>query len=173
MLGAIHLYYGEGKGKTTAALGLALRMAGAGKSVWFCQFLKDGQSSEMALLATLPRVTIDYNPQHHGFFRSLNQQQRAATIAANTRLLRRGIRAAQQELDLLVLDEALSACRHQAIAETELLAFLRNKPPALEVVLTGRQPSAALLAVADYITEMKKIKHPYDQGVAARLGVEY
>ena len=78
-----------------------------------------------------------------------------------------------KNMDLLVLDEVISACNHGAVPEEALLEFLQNKPEHLEVVLTGRNPSEALLAQADYVTEMKKIKHPFDHGVLARKGIEY
>ena len=75
--------------------------------------------------------------------------------------------------DLLVLDEAISSCNHKMISEERLLDFLENKPKELEVVLTGRNPSEKLLSMADYVTEMNKIKHPYDKGTPARKGIEF
>ena len=75
--------------------------------------------------------------------------------------------------NLLVLDEIISACNHGAVPEDAVLDFLKNKSENLEVVLTGRNPSAALLVQADYVTEMKKVKHPFDRGVLARKGIEY
>ena len=81
--------------------------------------------------------------------------------------------AKSKEYDLLVLDEAMSACTTGMIQEERLLELLREKPDALEVVMTGRNPSQALMDQADYVTEMRKIKHPFDQGVPARLGVEF
>ena len=75
--------------------------------------------------------------------------------------------------DLLVLDEAISSCNHKMISEERLLDFLENKPKELEVVLTGRSPSERLLSMADYVTEMNKIKHPYDKGTPARKGIEF
>ena len=81
--------------------------------------------------------------------------------------------AAAAEADLLILDEIVSACNRGVVPETLVTDFLRNKPLGLEVVLTGRNPSPALTELADYITEMRKLRHPYDRGVAARKGVEY
>ena len=80
---------------------------------------------------------------------------------------------ARDGIDVMVLDEAVSACNYQMISESALLDFLRTKPEELEVVLTGRDPSAALLDTADYVTEMVKRKHPYDHGVQARRGIEF
>ena len=77
------------------------------------------------------------------------------------------------DADLLVLDEAISSCNHKMISEERLLDFFENKPKELEVVLTGRNPSERLLSMADYVTEMNKIKHPYDKGTPARKGIEF
>ena len=84
-----------------------------------------------------------------------------------------GGEAAREGAELLVLDEAVSACNHGVIPEAELLDFLRHKPEGLEVAVTGRNPSEALMAEADYITEMVKRRHPFDRGIAARRGVEF
>ena len=153
MRGFAHLYCGDGKGKTTAAVGLSVRASGAGKSVLFTQFLKDGSSSELYVLRALPNVKVLCCERNFGFFRSL--QKSADGVA------------------LLVLDEAVAACNHGLIEEAWLLDFLHHKPEDLEVVLTGREPSQRLLDAADYVTEMKKRAHPFDKGVSARLGIEF
>ena len=172
-MGLIHLYCGDGKGKTTASVGLTVRCAGAGGRVIFTQFFKDGTSSELKVLKTVPGVQVLVCPRQYGFFRRMNEEQKAAARADFTALLRSAISAAREGAELLVLDEAVSACRHGVIPEAELLDFLRHKPAELEVVLTGRNPSEALMAQADYITEMVKRRHPFDQGIAARKGIEY
>ncbi len=102
----------------------------------------------------------------------MDEAERAAAREDYEALLQAAL-ARAAELDLLILDEAVSACNHQLIAEEELLGFLRHKPAELELVLTGRKPSAALLEPADYVTEMRKIKHPFDRGVKARKGIEF
>ncbi len=172
-MGLIHLYCGDGKGKTTASVGLTVRCAGAGGRVIFTQFFKDGTSSELKVLKTVPGVQVLVCPRQYGFFRRMNEEQKAAAREDFTALLRTAISAAREGAELLVLDEAVSACRHGVIPEEELLDFLRHKPAELEVVLTGRNPSEALMAQADYITEMVKRRHPFDQGIAARKGIEY
>ena len=164
MQGLIHLYFGDGKGKTTAAVGLSVRAAGAGKRVLFAQFLKDGSSSELNILRTLPNVEVACCEQNFGFFRSMDEQTKAAARLTYSALL---------ENVMLVLDEAVAACNHGLIEETALLDFLRRRPETLEVVLTGRDPSQHLLDAADYVTEMRKRKHPFDRGIAARRGVEF
>ncbi len=168
----IHLYCGEGKGKTTAAMGLALRMAGAGKQVLIGQFFKNGSSSEIRALGSVPGVEICHCVTVPGLYSRLTEQQRQqARLDYTAYLLELLQRAAGK--DLLVLDEAVSACRHGTIPEQTLLAFLDARGEKMEIVLTGREPSEALQARADYITEMRKCRHPFDRGVRARKGVEF
>ena len=151
--GLIHIYCGEGKGKTTAAVGLAVRHAGFGGKVVLAQFLKDGTSSECRALSKLENVTmLAANP--------------GRTFAAATGF------AVREGATLLVLDEVCAAVSCGFLPESEVLAFLDGKPDDLEVVLTGRNPSEALQARADYITEMVKRRHPFDKGIGARKGIE-
>ena len=171
MAGLIHLYCGDGKGKTTAAVGLAVRACGAGKQVIFTQFFKDGSSSEVESLKLLGIRTI-HAQTVKGFYRAMNDQQRQQARQDYTALFRQ-VTDAAKDAGLLILDEIVSACNRGVVPEGLVVDFLQNKPSALEVVLTGRDPSPALVELADYITEMRKLRHPYDRGVAARKGVEY
>lgn len=172
MAGLIHLYCGDGKGKTTAAVGLAVRASGAGKQVIFTQFFKDGTSSEVQVLAALPGVRTMHTQTVRGFYRSMTPEQRAKAREDYTALFR-AVTAAARDADLLILDEIVSACNRGVVPETLVTDFLRNKPHRLEVVMTGRRPSSALTEQSDYITEMRKLRHPYDRGVAAREGIEF
>ena len=172
-MGLIHLYCGDGKGKTTASIGLAVRCAGAGGRVIFTQFFKDGSSSELRILESLPGVRVLICPRKYGFFKRMSEEQKAAAREDFTALLRDALSAAREGAELLVLDEAVSACGHGVISEERLLAFLRDKPSELEVVLTGREPSEGLYTAADYITKMEKLRHPFDVGIPARLGIEF
>lgn len=172
MSGLIHIYCGDGKGKTTAAMGLALRAAGSGKKVLLLQFFKDGKSSEFSALSHVPGIEIILQPRTFGFSWTLSEAEKAEAKAYYSDLLEDAFRRGG-DFDLLVLDEAMSACSTGMIGETRLLALLGEKPEGLEVVLTGRDPSQTLLDAADYVTEMKKIKHPYERGIAARKGIEY
>ena len=173
MQGLIHLYFGDGKGKTTAAVGLSVRAAGAGKRVLFAQFLKDGSSSELNVLRALQNVEVACCTQNFGFFKSMDGQTKAAARLAYTALLEETLQKSADGVALLVLDEAVAACNHGLIEEARLLDFLHHKPEDLEVVLTGRDPSQRLLDAADYATEMRKCKHPFERGIAARRGVEF
>ena len=170
--GLIHIYCGDGKGKTTAAMGLSVRAAGCGRKVVFAQFFKDGHSGECCVLEKLPNITFLRPEKTFGFFWTLSEAEKAEARAFYTAHLQRALDLAK-DADLLVLDEAMSACAHGMIDEEALLAFLRTKPEGLEVVLTGRDPSPAMQDAADYVTEMKKIKHPFDRGIPARKGVEF
>lgn len=172
MASLIHLYCGDGKGKTTAAVGLAVRASGAGKQVVFTQFFKDGSSSEIGVLSALPGVRTMHAQTVKGFYHAMTPEQRAKAREDYTALFRQ-VTAAAAEADLLILDEIVSACNRGVVPETLVTDFLRNKPSGLEVVLTGRKPSPALMELADYITEMRKLRHPFDRGVAARKGIEF
>ena len=172
MPGLIHVYCGDGKGKTTAAIGLAVRAAGAGKKVVFTQFFKDGSSSEIKVLQGVENIQILHCNTVRGFWKRMTDAQKARASVDYTQLLSDVARLAM-DADLLVLDEIVSACNHGTIAEVAVTDFLRSKPEKLEVVLTGRDPSECLLRLADYVTQMQKIKHPYDRGIAARKGIEF
>lgn len=172
MAGRIHIYCGDGKGKTTAAIGLAVRTAGAGKKVVFTQFFKDGSSSEIKVLQGVENIQVMHSNTVRGFWKQMTDTQKATVSADYTRFFGE-ITQSVKNTDLLVLDEIISACNHGAVAETALTEFLCSKPKTLEVVLTGRNPSDDLMSLADYVTQMQKIKHPYDCGITARKGIEF
>ena len=172
MSGLIHIYCGDGKGKTTAAMGLAVRCAGSGRKVLILQFLKDGKSSEFASLAHVPGIEVIPQTRTFGFSWTLTPEEKREAAAYYSGLLEDAFRRAP-DFDLLILDEALGACTAGMIDESRLLALLDGKPEPLEVVLTGRGPSQALRDRADYVTEMRMVKHPFKKGVAAREGIEY
>ena len=172
MSGLIHIYCGDGKGKTTAAMGLAIRAAGSGRRVLILQFLKDGRSSEFASLAHVPNIEVIPQTRRFGFTWPLSEEEKAQARDYNSALLEDAF-ARAGDFDLLVLDEAVGACTSGMIGEVRLLALLEARPAELEVVLTGRGPSQALLDAAGDATEMVKRKHPFDQGTPAREGIEF
>ena len=173
MKGLIHLYEGYGKGKTTAAAGLAVRAAGAGMKVLFVQFSKDGTSSELKSFEHLDNIETAFVSTNFGFYKNMNDDTKEKAENAYTDLFRAVIKKAAEEKDVLVLDEVTSAIRNRLIPKDEVVRFLKEKPEELEVVLTGRDPAPELVELADYVTEMKKVKHPYDKGILARVGIEY
>ena len=158
-LGLLHLYYGDGKGKTTAAMGLALRALGSGKRVVIVQFLKGGQSGEIPLLEQLG-ATVYRGKAGQKFVFQMNEAEKAATRALQNKNL---AAALAQPCDMLVLDEAGSAWE---------LAVL-HRPAGQECVLTAHAAPGWMLDAADYLTEMCCRRHPYQKGIAARKGVEY
>ena len=168
----IHSYCGDGKGKTTAAMGLALRAAGSGRRVVVSQFLKDGTSSELQIFRQLPQVQVQTCEEKFGFFWNMTKEQKAAAKEAYTRLFEEAVCAVQKETFLLVMDELIAAYNHELVDRKQVLAFLKEKPEDLEIVMTGREPAPELLELADYVSEIRKRKHPFDQGVAARKGIE-
>ena len=161
MQGLIHVYYGDGKGKTTAAMGLAMRALGAGMRVTVLQFLKNRPSSEVAMLEKLGAKVL------RGQANDAEREETARIHAENFRL------AAESGCELLVLDEALSAVSAGVFSQEVLVAFLKGKPPAMEVVLTGHAALEPVMQQADYITHMVCERHPYARGIAARQGIEY
>ena len=172
MLGLIHIYCGKGKGKTTASVGLSVRAAGAGKRVLFVQFFKNGVSSEVKSLRLLPGVETLICEKPVNFFMHMDDEQKNEAREIYSQLLEKAIEQSENA-DLLVLDEIISTCNYGIADESRLIDFLKTKREDLEVVLTGREPSENLMACADYITEMTKIKHPYDEGINARQGIEF
>lgn len=168
----IHIYCGDGKGKTTAAMGLALRMAGFGGQVVIGQFFKDGSSSEIGPLRGIPGITVEHCATVPGRYALLTPEQRVQAAKDYTAYLHRLLEKAEGK-SLLILDEAVSACNYGTIPEQEVVDFLKTHGDKMEIVLTGRNPSDRLVQLADYVTEMVKRKHPFDSGTPARPGIEF
>ena len=170
----VHIYTGEGKGKTTASIGLAVRAAGAGMKVLFVQFFKEDSapSGEKEVLKAVGVDLVRSNCRHPLFTgaRTDLEAVRASVVgtyeAAKEKLMSGGY-------NLAVFDEIMSAINGGWIKIDDILSFLDSRPEGLEVVLTGRNAPVELMQSADYVTEMLKIKHPFDNGVQARKGIEY
>ncbi len=171
-LGLVHLYCGDGKGKTTAAIGLAVRAAGRGLRVLLFQFLKDSDTGELLPLQKLG-VQVLPGVEKAVFTFRMTDAQKAQSRQFHDNRLRECISLCQRgEVDLLILDEAVGAYDKDLLDRELLLTFLDNRPKGLEVVLTGRNPAPELLSRADYITEMRAVRHPFEQGISARTGIE-
>lgn len=167
----IHIYCGDGKGKTTACVGLTVRAAGADLKVVFTQFLKDNKSSEIRIVEDLPNVQFIPCKQSFGFFWNMTDEEKKKAREVYSDLLKEVIEKSKKA-DMLVLDEIIATYNNNLIDREYLLDFLRNKPESLEVVMTGRNPADELVKLADYISEIKKIKHPFDKGIDSRIGIE-
>lgn len=166
----LHIYHGDGKGKSTAAMGLALRMAGRGKRVVVAQFLKCADSGERLALARLPGVELLPLPDRLPFTFQLTQAQRQQERERYSQMLAR-LHTLAPQADLLVLDEVCDAIHCGLVALEDVLILLDVFPG--EAVLTGRQGQPELLSRADYVTRMEKERHPFDRGLEAREGVEW
>jgi cob(I)alamin adenosyltransferase len=171
MKGFIHIYTGNGKGKTTAAFGLALRAAGAGKKIYIAQFVKGKMYSEIkAVNKFLPQITIEQFGR--GCF-IINEPTKEDIDAAQ-----KGLQIVKNNLqnglyNLVILDEIFIAVYFKLISIDELRELINQKPEPTEMILTGRHAPQEIMDEADLVTEMKEIKHYYTNGVEAREGIEY
>lgn len=171
-IGLVHLYCGDGKGKTTAAMGLALRCAGRGKGVVVAQMLKNGMSGECMGLSKLGVTVLAANP-HNKFSCQMTEQEQHETAGALARTFQAACEyAVRTNARILVIDEVCAAISCGLLDEQAVLDFLDQKPQGLEVVLTGRDPSQRLRDRADYISEVVKRRHPFDRGIMAREDIE-
>ena len=167
--GLVHLYWGSGKGKTTAAMGLALRALGAGQRVVVVQFLKNGQSGELEPLRGLG-ARVYSGGAGSKFVFQMSEAEKTQTCAQQTQQLQQALTG---PCDLLVLDEACAAWQLGMVDKKLLENAVLHRPRGREVVLTGRDPAPWMQRAADYSTEMCCRRHPYDRGVPARRGVEF
>ncbi len=172
--GLTHVYYGYGKGKTTAALGLALRASGNGMRVVIVQFLKNADTSELKQLARLPEITVLRGKPGPLFGRAMSDEQKKEILKRHNENLTDAIALVREGIcDMLILDEVLDAYQMELVDKGALLDLIRNKPQALELVITGHKESPEIMELAEYVTEMVKRKHPFDAGIKARKGIEY
>jgi cob(I)alamin adenosyltransferase len=171
--GLIQVYTGDGKGKTTAGVGLAVRAAGAGLRVAFVQFVKGGRrSSELAMLEQLGVRVERPAEAATGLLAPGGATDEDRRAAAEAWSIATGA-IASGDYDVVVLDEACVALAHGLVDEAAALATLASRPSHVEVVLTGRGAPEALVAAADLVTEMRARKHPFERGIPARFGIEY
>lgn len=175
MKGLFHIYTGEGKGKSTAALGLALRAYGRGLTVLYCQFLKSGNSGEHEGLSLLKdHVTVIKSQPLKGFIFNMKPEERDKVYQEQRQLFTEVIAETQKaEYDLVILDEAVIAYNMGILPAEEVKTFITGRPEKMELVFTGRGATEDLIDLADYVSEVVKIKHPYDQGIGMRKGIEY
>ena len=173
MFGLIHIYCGDGKGKTTAAVGLAVRCAGRGNKVLLVQFLKSRNSGELYSLAKLPDIEVMRGKESKKFTFQMNEEEKHALLIEHNKMFEQVLEKIKNGgYSLLILDEVIGALNAKVFEMPKLIEFLRHKPENLEVVLTGRNPAPELVEIADYVSEMRKVKHPMDKGIMAREGIE-
>ncbi|MGN0412872.1 MAG: cob(I)yrinic acid a,c-diamide adenosyltransferase [Lachnospiraceae bacterium] len=197
----IQVYHGDGKGKTTAAIGLAVRFSGAGKKALFCQFMKGNISSEIGALRKLENLEVELIGKNFGFYKDMTEQDKEEITKCHNHILEKVLRVLQnaksagqepayqesevQELQdqnqdgpalLVVLDELASAYRYGLLDRdlvSKIILVAGENREKIELVITGRDPDPFFLENADYITEMKMQRHPYEKGILARKGIEW
>ncbi|MCR5754640.1 MAG: cob(I)yrinic acid a,c-diamide adenosyltransferase [Acetatifactor sp.] len=173
----IHLYTGDGKGKTTAAIGLCVRALGRGKRVVFAQFMKSSDTGELNVLKELKNVRIMRSDKQFGFYNTLTDEEKKELKDIHNRILDEAFEDVTGGVcDLLVLDEVTYPLNWELLDRKRLekiIVFAKEEPQKLELVMTGRNPDKMLEDSADYLTRMECVKHPYEKGVSAREGIEY
>ena len=169
-----HIYYGDGKGKTTAAIGLAVRASGSKMKVLFVQFLKTEFSGERHILSHTENVTLTFCPLELKFTFDMDDKEKAQAAKIFKGIFDNAVTTALTEkYDMVVLDEVFEAINAHMLSESEVYEFITNAPSSMEIVMTGHNPPQKFMDCADYITEFKKIKHPYDRGITGRIGIEF
>lgn len=173
-LGLIHIICGDGNGKTTSSIGIIMRALGQKYKVVLVQFLKDGNSSELISLSQHENISIITGKDVKGFTKAMNDKELDIIRENHNDHLKKAIEMCKkEEINLLVLDEVIDAINYNLIDQNLLYDFIKNRPKNLEIILTGRNPNDFLLNNADYVSEVKKVKHPYEKGIAARRGVDW
>lgn len=168
----IQLYTGDGKGKTTAAIGQTIRAAGRGWPIVFAQFMKGNDTGELAILRRLPKIQICRSDEDFGFYRSMTDEQKKKMTVIHDQILDTLLAAAEKgTCKMIVLDEITYPVKWGLIDGNKLQRLLEHTE--LEIILTGRDAAPYLADKADYITEMRMLRHPYDKGISAREGIEY
>ncbi|MFR9524109.1 MAG: cob(I)yrinic acid a,c-diamide adenosyltransferase [Rikenellaceae bacterium] len=172
--GLVHIYTGEGKGKTTSAIGLATRALGGGFRVCYTSFHKRPERygyTEMDALRGMGATVLNFAKGHPKLDRTIDPEVTKRESVEAIEEIKRLIE--EQEFDMLIMDEILISVRDNYIEEHVLVDFIERKPKHLELVLTGRGATPCVMELADYVSYIEKVKHPFDQGVASRKGVEY
>ncbi|MGN0107465.1 MAG: cob(I)yrinic acid a,c-diamide adenosyltransferase [Hominilimicola sp.] len=166
----IHVYCGDGKGKTTASIGLAVRMAGYKKKVLFMQFLKGSYTGELEILQNCKNIIVMRCDKNYGFYRSMTDADKENIVRYHNENLEYVLKN-MTDFDMIVFDEIFAAYNYD-LADKERVKEIVEKYSG-ELVMTGRDPQEWFVEKADYVSEIKKIKHPYDKGITAREGIEF
>ncbi len=174
MNGLIHIYTGEGKGKTTASVGLAVRALGHGMKVCFAHFNKQPDLygyNEIQSLQKLGATILGFTKGHWSFNPKVTRESSREDVKNGLAVLSEFIQ--RETPDMLILDEILISVRDGILSEAELLEFIAQKTEYLELVLTGRGASDRIIEVADYVSCIQKVKHPFDREIYSRQGIEF
>ena len=166
----VHIYTGDGKGKTTCAMGLAARCVGRNLKAAIFQFLKTPDSGEVICLQD--KIDFFHHDRTFGFLFQMSDEEKKE-VEASVRRLWTTAQQVCSNYDLIVLDEVMATISYGFVSLDELISFLKDKKKTTEIVLTGRDAPMQLVELADYVSEIKMIKHPFEQGTASRAGIEY
>lgn len=170
----IHAYYGDGKGKSTAAAGAALRAAGNRMRVMYVQFLKTENTGERLALQSIDGVNLTSCPLELKFTYEMDDRERQQVSMMYRGIFERAVSITLSDrYDMIVLDEVFDVINEGMLSEGSVFEFISNAPNNIEIIMTGRKPPKRFIDAADYVTEFKKHKHPYDRGIQARKGIEY
>ena len=170
----IHIISGDGKGKTTASVGLAVRAAGAGLRTAFFQFLKDGSSSEVAVLRPINGITVKCCEECRSFLWEMDEKEKKAVADSQNRMLEEAKALIENAaVDMVVLDEFFAAYNTGTVDRGLAEDVVLSCPGSVDLILTGRDPAAVFCDAADYHSEIRSVRHPYDKGKSAREGIEY
>lgn len=171
--GCVHIYCGNGKGKTTTGMGLCTRAAGYGYKVLIYQFMKNNKTSERNVLKHVSNITIVDGLECEKFsFQMTEEEKKERKEFYESQFCTLTKKAVDEGFDVVFFDELIYTIAAGLFDESLLLDFLKNKPEELEVILTGQGPSQALIEAADYVSEIQKVKHPFDKGLPSRKGIE-
>ena len=171
-MGLVHIYTGEGKGKSTSSVGLAVRAIGAGYKVMYRQLFKNISSE----VEPMQKLGINYKnyPTQHPYFRKYTPQEFEEEVGKCTSFVREAFEEAESEkYDMMLIDELGPAIAAKMIKTDDVMEMIKNKPKNMELVMTGRGYPQAILDLADYVSEIKMIFHPFEKGIKARKGIEY
>lgn len=173
--GCLQIYTGDGKGKTTAALGLAVRASGNGLKVYMVQFLKSGFTGELSIAEKLKEnFKIIRFGKKRGFFWTLNEGEKLQVKDEVQEAYRFCLQALRErQCDILIMDEIMGTISNGLVTKEQILELIEARPKDMELILTGRYTPEEIIEKADLVTEMKKVKHYFDKAIAAREGIEY
>lgn len=172
-MGLVHIYCGDGKGKTTCSVGLAVRFASTGQKVLFYQFMKNQKSGERSVLETIPEIEVCRGYEMPKFSFAMNEEEKKEAKSVYESEFEKIKKLSDSgKYGMIILDEIMSCISCGFLDSSAVADFIRDKENNPEIVMTGRDPAPELCELADYISEIQKIKHPYDRGITARRGVE-
>lgn len=171
--GCVHIYCGTGKGKTTTGMGLCTRAAGFGYKVLIYQFMKNNKTSERKVLEQVPNITFIDGLESEKFSFQMTEEEKEERKKYYLEQFCRVTEMAEKEgYQVLFMDELIYTIGAGLFDESVLVDYLKNKPEHLEVILTGQNPGQDVIALADYVSEIQKVKHPFDKGQKSRMGIE-